>query len=59
MANGDSKSSIKAESLVEVGSDYTLALDNDALNGLHTDDDPNLNPWTFRMFLIGTYKSSR
>lgn len=25
-----------------------------ALKALHVDDDPTLNPWTFRMFLIGT-----
>jgi len=24
-----------------------------ALKALHVDDDPTLNPWTFRMFLIG------
>ena len=26
-----------------------------ALKALHIDDDPTLNPWTFRMFLIGEY----
>ncbi len=26
-----------------------------ALKALHVDDDPTLNPWTFRMFLIGTF----
>lgn len=25
-----------------------------ALKALHIDDDPTLNPWTFRMFLLGT-----
>ena len=24
-----------------------------ALKALHTDDDPTLNPWTFRMFFLG------
>lgn len=28
-----------------------------ALKALHIDDDPTLNPWTFRMFLIGEYYS--
>lgn len=25
-----------------------------ALKALHVDDDPTLNPWTFRMFVLGT-----
>ncbi|RKF62996.1 Oligopeptide transporter 6 [Erysiphe neolycopersici] len=50
MASGDSKSSVKTESLGEVSSP---SLDDVVLNGLHTDDDPTLNPWTFRMFSIG------
>lgn len=25
-----------------------------ALKALHVDDDPTLNPWTFRMFFLGT-----
>jgi hypothetical protein len=25
-----------------------------ALKALHIDDDPTLNPWTFRMFFLGT-----
>ena len=24
-----------------------------ALKALHVDDDPSLNPWTFRMFILG------
>lgn len=27
--------------------------ENVALNALHVDDDPTLNPWTFRMFFLG------
>jgi hypothetical protein len=23
---------------------------------IHVDDDPSLNPWTFRMFFLGTYR---
>jgi len=26
-----------------------------ALKALHTDDDPSLNPWTFRMFVLGEF----
>lgn len=26
-----------------------------ALKALHTDDDPTLNPWTFRMFFLGKF----
>lgn len=26
-----------------------------ALKALHVDDDPTLNPWTFRMFFLGEY----
>lgn len=26
-----------------------------ALKALHIDDDPTLNPWTFRMFFLGRY----
>ena len=26
-----------------------------ALKALHTDDDPSLNPWTFRMYFLGAY----
>lgn len=26
-----------------------------ALKALHIDDDPSLNPWTFRMFFLGTF----
>lgn len=27
-----------------------------ALRALHVDDDPTLNPWTFRMFFIGKFQ---
>lgn len=26
-----------------------------ALKALHTDEDPSLNPWTFRMFFLGDF----
>lgn len=26
-----------------------------ALKALHTDDDPSLNPWTFRVFILGEF----
>jgi hypothetical protein len=26
-----------------------------ALTALHVDDDPTLNPWTFRMWFLGVY----
>jgi hypothetical protein len=26
-----------------------------ALKALHVDDDPSLNPWTFRMFFLGMF----
>ncbi|POS84813.1 hypothetical protein EPUL_005288 [Erysiphe pulchra] len=53
MASGDSKSSIKTESFGVGSSINSIALEDVTLSGLHTDDDPTLNPWTFRMFLIG------
>lgn len=28
-----------------------------ALKALHVDDDPTLNPWTFRMFFLGQQSS--
>ena len=30
-----------------------------ALKALHVDDDPTLNPWTFRMFILGARWNSR
>lgn len=30
-----------------------------ALKALHVDDDPTLNPWTFRMFFIGMLELSK
>lgn len=29
------------------------SVDTTALQALHTNDDPTLNPWTFRMFFLG------
>ncbi|KHJ32003.1 putative proton-coupled oligopeptide transporter of the plasma membrane [Erysiphe necator] len=53
MASVETKSSLKDESYEDQNSNYSSTISHTALNGLHTDDDPTLNPWTFRMFLIG------
>jgi hypothetical protein len=31
------------------------SLNNIVTKALHADDDPSLNPWTFRMWFIGEY----
>jgi hypothetical protein len=32
---------------------FVATLENIAVTALHVDDDPTLNPWTFRMWFLG------
>jgi len=42
-----------------VGKEKVVArMEEIALQALHTDDDPTLNPWTVRMFVLGKLKLS-
>jgi hypothetical protein len=46
------------EELLHVGKDMTAAekvdnMEEIALYALHVEDDPSLNPWTFRMWFLG------
>lgn len=39
-----------------VGSEPLVAnMEEIALKALHVDDDPTLNPWTFRVFFLGLH----
>jgi hypothetical protein len=58
----DSSSVISTEDLIRyesndvefAGRPQVIAnMEEIALKALHIDDDPTLNPWTFRMFLLG------
>jgi hypothetical protein len=54
-SNSLSKASSRARSDVEgFGTEPVVAnMEEMALKALHVDDDPTLNPWTFRMFILG------
>lgn len=46
-------SELEYEETEPLGQDASL--ETIALRALHTDDDPTLNPWTFRMFFLGEF----
>jgi len=60
-----SKNMVSSESLVRyetndveflrVEKPVVANMEEIALKALHVDDDPSLNPWTFRMFFLGTF----
>ena len=62
MTNSSTETLTKTESKVPInvadvednGREPVVAnMEDIALKALHTDDDPSLSPWTFRMFFLG------
>lgn len=53
--SSEEKSSARND-VERVGSEPLVAnMEEIALKALHVDDDPTLNPWTFRVFFLGLH----